>query len=549
MSNLIDPDLRTWNFTTDAEKTLTYEGGVNTLDMTGGGNYERFWIQVTGLQAFRAYTFSFKFCSPSGFTTGGYDSFNEDYGFVTKDSTVSQATLGAQKMMWVSTAYFSKEPSEVPALYQCVFNPGAASTVYLAIDFGYITDGIPYSYIISDISLDTVEYSGFQDMLDAGTTNMAVLRNNVKQDDGTDTVSAGINWFHFNGAVVSNIYASGNSWIGFGSGTEHLKVNRRDCAMFYLYAESGTVNDHRFFKLRWRGYSYYSKTTDDYLQQFDLFLFDTGQLYLRFFDVPVTTGSGVNTLVCGSQTVTYAVTANTPCEYTFTPSDPAAGTGWSAASGRPSFAYNYTPSGTAVYSLPLERIVSYFSSEISWMADTPEDTGVELAAATGTEEPEEWLPCTNGGSIPCFSSGEDYSEVLLWVRVTLRTGYVHVTPRLRSLSLSIRDNTDRNCIVLVLADGNRNNLQKCAGDVTIRYANGDLTGEEEYVDNFIESFTPAGYAYKGNQNDREHFSVVGGESSVAMTRISYASAQDDKNAHFSVISASHSLTLTYIEPI
>ena len=67
-------------------------------------------------------------------------------------------------------------------------------------------------------------YVNLQAAIDAGTTNMAVNpnRNNVKNDDGTDTIASGITWFYFNSVQVTNLYASGNSWIGFGASSEQL---------------------------------------------------------------------------------------------------------------------------------------------------------------------------------------------------------------------------------------------------------------------------------------------------------------------------------------
>ena len=85
------------------------------------------------------------------------------------------------------------------------------------------------------------------------TEGMTVLRNNVAQDDGVDTI-VGVDWFKFNNITASNIYASGNSFIGFGANAEHLKVCRRDTKMFYLYRQEGTIGNTKFLKIRWEGY-------------------------------------------------------------------------------------------------------------------------------------------------------------------------------------------------------------------------------------------------------------------------------------------------------
>lgn len=392
------------------------------------------------------------------------------------------------------------------------------------------------------------DYISVQDMLDAGTTNMTVIRNNSKQDDGVDTVATGINWFYFNGVLVTNVYASGNSFIGFGANAEHLRVNRRDAAMFYLYKETGTICGTKFFKLRWRGYSYYNQTSDTYLQQYDVFLFGDGRIFLNFFDVPPTTGGGTCSLTCGSQSVTYTVVAGTACQYVFTPANPGAGTTWSVSAGLPDFP-EYCPAGTAIFMVPLTKVVSYLTSMITWAAEEPVGTTVTVEAGVGTAQPTVWQQCTNNRPLPVFIQGVDYSSQYLYLRVSLTTEDAYLTPRVSLLAVQISDLTDQNRIALTLGAGNRNNLQKAAGPVTVRYANGDLSGEDALVDNFIESFTPEDVAYKGNQNDHEHIEVTGGSWSAALTAIRYLSGQDDRNGHFAVTGGNWTCTLTYIEPI
>lgn len=96
-----------------------------------------------------------------------------------------------------------------------------------------------------------MNYNSVESIFSAGTTNMTVLRDNVRQDDGTDSMT-GVDWFTFNGTTASTIYASGNSWLGFGSSSEHLRVNRRDNALYSLYREEGTLYGHyKFLKIRW----------------------------------------------------------------------------------------------------------------------------------------------------------------------------------------------------------------------------------------------------------------------------------------------------------
>lgn len=131
-------------------------------------------------------------------------------------------------------------------------------------------------------------YTSIEEIV-AGVSNATQLRTNSKQDDGTDTIT-GVDWFSYSGTVCNNIYASGNSWIGLGSSSEHLKVNRRDAAMWNLWREEGTFstmfNTYRFLRIRWNGYARYSVTSDSAKLTFDVLLFDTGDIMLYFVDIP-----------------------------------------------------------------------------------------------------------------------------------------------------------------------------------------------------------------------------------------------------------------------
>lgn len=164
-----------------------------------------------------------------------------------------------------------------------------------------------------------MDYNSVQEILDAGITNMTVIRNNTKQDDGTDTVT-GVDWFTFNGTVATNVYVSGNSWFGFGSSSEHLKVNRRDGALYYVYREEGTLYGYyKFLKIRWKGYSYYSQTSSSYLIEYDVILWDTGDISLHMINIPTSYNSGTYSLVASS-TYSYSVSTSA-MDVTFTKTD------------------------------------------------------------------------------------------------------------------------------------------------------------------------------------------------------------------------------------
>ena len=164
-----------------------------------------------------------------------------------------------------------------------------------------------------------MNYNSIEEIFAADTTNMTVLRNNIKQDDGADAIT-GINWFTFNGKVTSTIYASGNSFVGFGSSSEHLKVNRRDGAMYYLYREEGTLyNYYKFLKIRWGGYSAYNQTSSSYAITYDVILWDTGDISLHMVSIPTSSNNGTYSLVASS-TYSYTVSSSSP-DVTFKKTD------------------------------------------------------------------------------------------------------------------------------------------------------------------------------------------------------------------------------------
>lgn len=164
-----------------------------------------------------------------------------------------------------------------------------------------------------------MNYNSVDEILSSGTTNMEVIRNNSKQDDGTDSIT-GVNWFTYNGTVASTIYVSGDSWIGFGSSSERLNVNRRDNAMYSLYREEGTLYGHyKFLKIRWVGYSHYNLIATNYKIEYDVILWDTGDISLHMISIPTSYNSGTYSLVASS-TYTYTVSTSSP-DVTFVKTD------------------------------------------------------------------------------------------------------------------------------------------------------------------------------------------------------------------------------------
>ena len=163
-------------------------------------------------------------------------------------------------------------------------------------------------------------YNSVEELFAAGTANMTVHVDNAAYDDNTYQL-LGASWLKFNGETVPYIYASGNTWIGFGSMTEHLKVNRRDAKMWYLYKEEGTLyNYYRFIKIRWQGYSYYSQTSAAYSLIYDVVLWDTGHISLHMVNIPTSNYDGTFSLTASTTTFYSNPTAGSP-DVTFTPTN------------------------------------------------------------------------------------------------------------------------------------------------------------------------------------------------------------------------------------
>ena len=65
-------------------------------------------------------------------------------------------------------------------------------------------------------------YTTLQAAIDAGITNMTTVFSGSRIDGGWGTLQTGIDWFKFNGAVLSSIYVHGNSFLGFNSQSDNF---------------------------------------------------------------------------------------------------------------------------------------------------------------------------------------------------------------------------------------------------------------------------------------------------------------------------------------
>lgn len=156
MANILNEmyfDLNNWtkNMTSFPVFQNEFTDGINTLNYQGGGGYERLYIPIT-LQKNWEYTFRFKMHSPTGFQIGDYGN-NSAFAFIR--TSAPSDTGGA--LSYTNFAYsqnWENASSDEPVQYSISFNSGNYTTLYLALDFGYIMDGVTCTYIFSDFELD-----------------------------------------------------------------------------------------------------------------------------------------------------------------------------------------------------------------------------------------------------------------------------------------------------------------------------------------------------------------------------------------------------------
>lgn len=134
-----------------------------------------------------------------------------------------------------------------------------------------------------------------------GNSGMTLFGTN--NDDSTVTLpDIGFNFF-YNGASLRQIYTSGNTWVGFGSATEHLKINRRDASYNKLFFALETEGGKKTFRVRFEGNSVWSSwNTNDLI--WELTLFETGVMRLVIEKIPNTGTNSFDNPNVGTQTLT-----------------------------------------------------------------------------------------------------------------------------------------------------------------------------------------------------------------------------------------------------
>lgn len=132
--------------------------------------------------------------------------------------------------------------------------------------------------------------------------NMDYISNGYN-DDGTYSTE-GLDGFMFNGIATSPLYISSNHWIGFGTGSEQLRILRRDGCSTAIYRQLGeTTNGLQFLKIRFEGYTAYNNRVEAIRLIFELFLLSNNDMFLNVIQTPTNTGYlGTSDMICGGTT-------------------------------------------------------------------------------------------------------------------------------------------------------------------------------------------------------------------------------------------------------
>lgn len=378
-------------------------------------------------------------------------------------------------------------------------------------------------------------YTRLQAAIDAGTTNMTTVFSGSRIDGGYGTIQTGIDWFKFNGATLESVYIHGNSFLGFNGTSDNFYVNERDASVWEFYTETGTIGHCKFYKMRWVGHAYwsssYSPTAADRLE-WDLFLFDTGQMFLNYYKVPTSYFTNTNGIRADSN-VTFSTSSGTACEFTFTPSDTSTGRGWSVGTDRPAVEI-YKNAGNAI--LTLSNYVAGGGDSLFWIADVPEDTSLNLYTKVNSGS---WKQVrSNGGVIADLPSG----ACTLQIKAEMATTDNTVTPKLTGLS--IRNSADKK--ILILTPTMPSDLRGNVGNMSVSYDGlGGLRGVGGPSSAFVGTFTPASMTWRPNPNEEEHIEVSA-SANVVLTAITYANTQETEHVEVSVAAT---VTLTDVHDL
>lgn len=120
--------------------------------------------------------------------------------------------------------------------------------------------------------------------------------------------------FMYNSSKVRIIYTSGNTWVGFGSSSEHITINRKDTSANSIYYKHEIENGTKSFRIRFEGNSYYGSWGSNDLI-WEISIYETGVFTLIIEKMP---NNGTNSFVnSGIGTQSLSIEANK--SYVFVP--------------------------------------------------------------------------------------------------------------------------------------------------------------------------------------------------------------------------------------
>lgn len=155
-----------------------------------------------------------------------------------------------------------------------------------------------------------------------------MIKSGINNDDSTVNIQMGIT-MKYGGADVNTIYVNGNSWVGFGSSTQHLNINGKDGSYNVLYYANEVMYGQSVFRIRVEGNIKYNAWNANNLV-WELICFQDGAMALI-----VEKNDGEGTLAFdskGNGTLNYE--CKTGKSYGLVPSDPSnKGTNYSISEG------------------------------------------------------------------------------------------------------------------------------------------------------------------------------------------------------------------------
>lgn len=171
------------------------------------------------------------------------------------------------------------------------------------------------SYTLSD------HYNSLKRLMTEDDSNIEYTQKNSKNDDGTVLISHMFDevGFKFDNDTVKYVQGTGNSQIYFDKKSKGLFVNNRDGAMYWFGFQEGTVGNgilYNYFRIRFKGYSYYSSTDNAHLIEYDVVGLSTGDLYLKIYHWPTSDNNGTNKLIMTNGELAFSPSADN-LEFTF----------------------------------------------------------------------------------------------------------------------------------------------------------------------------------------------------------------------------------------